>query len=223
MRPQYTNNIELTHTFMGFINTTVGYSNVKDYATQATDTAGNTTFVQQKNLAKQEIVSFNIGAPTPIKKWWNGYINLWYNVQFFEGLIGNNFVKVKVPGYGAYLQQSFSLGKEYSAELSGWYNGPGVWGGTWKTKPLGGIDIGFQKQLFNKAASLKISATDIFHTNPWSATSNFGGLYIKGSGSNESQTIRVNFSYRFGSTQIKNNRQRQTGLESEAKRIKGGG
>jgi iron complex outermembrane receptor protein len=71
-----------------------------------------------------------------------------------------------------------------------------------------------------KKATIKISATDIFHTNPWTATSDFGGLYVKGSGSWESQTFRVNFTYRFGSNQVKASRQRQTGLESESKRIK---
>ncbi len=220
LRPQYTDNIELTHTFMGFINTTIGYSYVKDYATQATDTTDNATYVQQKNLAQQQIVSFNIGSPTPIKKWWNGYINLWYNKQFFEGFIGNNKVKEQVPSYGAYLQQSFTLGKDYSAELSGYYNGPSVWGGTWKTKPQGSMDIGLQKQFLGKAATIKVSATDIFHTAPWKANNNFGGLYIDGSGSWESQTVRLSLSYRFGSSQIKNSRERQTGLESESKRIK---
>jgi iron complex outermembrane recepter protein len=220
LRPQYTDNVEITHTFMGFINTTIGYSYVKDYATQATDTTDNATFVQQKNLAQQQIVSFNIGAPTPIKKWWNGYINLWYNIQFFEGKIGENKVKEKVPSYGAYLQQSFTLGKDYSAEISGWFNGPSVWGGTWKTKPQGAVDLGLQKQILKKAGSIKIAATDIFHTAPWSAISDFGGVYIRGGGNWESQTVRVSFSYRFGSAQIKSSRNRQTGLESEAKRIK---
>jgi iron complex outermembrane recepter protein len=220
LRPQYTDNVEMTHTFMGFINTTIGYSYVKDYATQATDTSDNATFVQQKNLAQQQIVSFNIGAPTPIKKWWNGYINLWYNIQFFEGKIGENKVKEKVPSYGAYLQQSFTLGKDYSAEISGWFNGPSVWGGTWKTKPQGAVDLGLQKQILKKAGSIKIAATDIFHTAPWSAISDFGGVYIRGGGNWESQTVRISFSYRFGSAQIKSSRNRQTGLESEAKRIK---
>ncbi len=221
LRPQYTDNVELTHTFMGFINTTAGYSYVKDYATQATDTTANATFVQQKNLARQQILSFNIGAPTPIKKWWNGYANLWYNYQLFNGFIGENKVKESVPTYGAYLQQSFSLGKDYSAEASGWFNGPSVWGGTWKTKPQGGVDVGLQKLLLKKQATVKISATDIFLTSPWKATSDFGGLYIRGGGNWESRTVRLTFSWRFGSNQIKNSRERKTGLESEAKRIKG--
>ncbi|MEO6723033.1 MAG: TonB-dependent receptor [Ferruginibacter sp.] len=220
LRPQYTNSVELTHTFIGMINTTVGYSHVKDYATQVTDTTGNATFIQQKNLATQQILSFSIGSPLAIKKWWNGYANVWYNYQMFKGAIGTHAVNINIPSYGAYLQQSFTLGKDYTAELSGNFNGPSIWGATWKTKPQGGVDVGLQKQLLRKQATVKLSVTDIFHTNPWTATSDFGGTYIKGSGAWESTTFRVNFSWRFGSSQIKNSRDRKTGLESESKRIK---
>jgi hypothetical protein len=222
LRPQYTDNIELTHTFKSMINTTIGYSHVKDYATQATDTINNATYVQQQNFKKQEILNFSIGSPTTINKWWSGYANIWYNYQLFSGTIGNNKLKNNVPSYGAYLLQSFILGHNYNAEVSGWYNGPSVWGGTWKTKPQGGVDVGLQKQLFQKQASVKISATDIFHTAPWKANNDFGGLYIRGGGSWESQTFRLSFSWRFGNSQVKSSRERQTGLESEAKRIKGG-
>ncbi len=222
LRPQYTDNIELTHTFKYMLNTTIGYSHVKDYATMTTDTTYNATFVQQKNLATQQILTFSIGSPLPIKKWWNGYANLWYNYQIFKGKIGNNEVHTTVPLFGAYMQHTFTLGNDYSAEVSGWFNGPSIWGATWKTKSQGGLDIGFQKLFLQKKATVKLSFTDIFHTaSPWRATSDFGGLYIRGSGTFESQTVRMNFTYRFGSNQVKAARQRKTGLESESKRIKG--
>jgi iron complex outermembrane recepter protein len=222
LRPQYTHNVELTHTFIGMINTTLGYSNVSDYATQATDTTGSATYVQQKNLARQQIISFNIGSPLPIKKWWNGYVNLWANSQIFDGKIGANDVHQTIFTYGAYMQHSFTLGKDYTAELSGWFSGPGVWGGTWKTKPQGAADFGIQKPIFQKRASIKASFTDMFFTSPWSATNKFGGVDIKAGGNWESRTFRLNFTWRFGSNQIKQSRDRKTGLESEARRIKGG-
>lgn len=220
LRPQYTDNVELTHTFMNLINTSIGYSYVKDYATQTTDTANNATFVQQKNLATQQILSFSVGSPLPIAKWWNGYANVWYNYQIFRGQIGQNEVHTEIPMLGAYMQNSYILGKGYTAELSGWFNGPSIWGATWKTKSQGGLDLGIQKQLLQKKATFKISVTDVFHTNPWTATSNFGGLYINGNGNWESQTVRMSFTYRFGSNQVKAARQRETGIESETKRIK---
>ncbi len=220
LRPQYTDNIELTHTFMGIINTTVGYAHVKDYATQVTDTVNNATYVQQQNLASQNILNVSIGSSLPINKWWSGYANIWYNYQMFNGAIGTKVLKLNIPGYGAYLQQTFILGKNYTAEISGWFSGPSVWAATWKTKPQGGVDLGLQKLLLHKKATVKVSTTDIFNTSPWKATSNFGGLQINAGGGWESRTFRVTFSYRFGSNQIKDSRDRKTGLDSESKRIK---
>jgi iron complex outermembrane receptor protein len=220
LRPQYTDNIELTHTFMGFINTTIGYSHVKDYATQTTDTVNNATYVQQQNLATQQIWSASIGAPLPIAKWWNGYTNIWYNYQVFDGSIGTKAVHTTIPMFGAYMQHTLKLGKDYTAEVSGWFNGPSIWGATWKTQSQGGVDVGIQKLFLQKKATVKLTVTDIFHTNPWKANSDFGGLYIRGGGSWESQTLRLSFTYRFGNNQVKSARQRQTGIESEAKRIK---
>lgn len=221
LRPQYTNSLELTHTFLSKINTTVGYSHVKDYATVITDTTnGNATYIQQRNLAKQEILSFSIGSALPIAKWWNGYGNAWFNYQVFRGSFNSHVLHENIPMYGAYMQNTFTLGKDYSAEISGWYNGPSVWGGTWKTKPQGGVDVGVQKLFLKKKATVKISVTDIFLTNPWTAITDYGGVYIKGHGQWESRTFRINFTYRFGSNEIKAARDRKTGLESEKKRIK---
>lgn len=221
LRPQYTNTVELSHTFKYMLNTTIGYSHVKDFATQTTDTTNNATYVQQRNLATQRILSFSIGSPLPIAKWWNGYANVWYNYQMFKGKIGDNEIKTDIPIFGAYMQHTFTLGKGYTGELSGWFSGPNVWGATWRTRSQGGIDLGVQKQILKKQGTVKLSVTDIFLTNPWTATSNFGGLYIKGGGRWESQTVRMSFTWRFGNNQVKAARQRQTGLESEAKRIKG--
>ena len=221
LRPQYTDNIELTHTFMGLINTSVSYSHVKDYATIVTDTVKNATYIQQQNLATQNIFGANIGSSTPINKWWSGYANIWFSYQKFHGIVGGKTLNVTIPLYGAYLQQTFTLGKDYSAEISGWFNGPSIWGATWRNRSQGGLDIGLQKLFLQKRATVKISATDILHTaSPWRAVSDFGGVYLKGTGTFESQTFRVNFSYRFGSNQIKSSRDRKTGLESESKRIK---
>ncbi len=221
LNPQYTNTVELTHTFMGFINTTIGYSHVNDFATEVLDTIHGATYVQKQNIAHQDIYSFNIGAPLPIKKWWNGYVNIWYNYQEFGGFINGKNLSISLPQYGGYMMHSFTLPKDYTAEISGWYNGPGIWGASSMTRPQGAIDLGVQKKFLNKKLTVKISATDILHTaSPWRMTSNFGAT-VTGNGSWESQTVRLNITYMFGSSQIKSARQHETGLESEKKRLKG--
>lgn len=221
LRPQYTDNIELSHTWNNMITTSIGYSHVKDYATQTTDTLNNTTFLTTRNLATQDIFNASIMAPFTIQSWWKGFATIWVNHQVFKGEISQSKVDEQATGYGANLQQSFTFAKTYSAELSGWFNGPSRFGPTWKVKAMGGVDVGIQKQVLNKNGTVKISATDIFKTaNAFRASNNFGGLIANVNVGMESQTVRVSFTYRLGNSILKASRQRQTGLETEAKRIK---
>ncbi len=220
LRPQYTQNLELTHTFMGMMNTGISYAYVNDFSTVITDTLRNATYIQQRNLATQQIWGLSIGTPIPINSWWNGYINLWGNLQRFDGSFQSGAINLKFETFGVYMQQTFNLGKNYTAELSGWFNGPNVWGGTFKTKPQGALDLGLMKQFWNKQASLKLSVTDIFFTAPWRSTSDYAGTRIVGYGNWESRTLRVFFSWNFGNSQVKSSRDRKTGLESEKNRIK---
>lgn len=221
LNPQYSNNVEFSHVFMGALTTTISYGHISDFATEVTDTLSNATYVQQKNIATMDNWGINIGSATPFTKWWSGYVSFWYNVNALKGEIGTNALSERVPNYGAYWQQGFNLGKEFSAEISGWYSGPSFWGATWKTSSQWQMDLGLQKNLFNKNLTVKLSATDIFFTSPWKANNDFGGLKVNGGGNWESRTFRVNLNWKFGSAQIKAARERATGLETETKRIKG--
>ncbi len=223
LRPQFTQNIELVHTWKSRVNTSVSYSHVKDYATQTVDTLNNFTYALAKNLAQQDIVNLSISSPLTITSWWNGFVNIWFNYQVFKGRSVDSEVDLHNAGYGLVSQHTFTLGHDYSAELSGWFNGPMATGPTWKAKSMGAVDIGFQKLLFRKRATLKVTATDIFRSAiPYRATNDFGGLVLNIWVSRESQTARISFTYRFGNNKVKAARQRQTGLEAETQRIKAG-
>ncbi len=223
LRPQYTNNVQIKHIFGGKLSTDFSYSHVKDYASEIVDTTNkNSTYVQVQNLATQQILSWHISSPLQIKKWWNGYLEFWHNTYIFDGKINGKNVHQSVPHLGMYTTQSFNLGKNYSAEMSGWWSSKTNWGATGIASAQANVDFGVQKTFLQKKATIKLTATDIFATqSPWRITSNFGGLRIKGHGTYESQTLRLNFTYRFGSSQIKSSRQRQTGLDAEKGRIKG--
>ena len=220
LKPQYTNSFQIIYNYKSIINLSTGYTKVSDYSTEVTDTIRNATYIQQQNLASERIMNIELGIQTPIKKWWNGYVNLWFIEKMFDGAIGNNSLSQKIPTYGANMQQTFNLGKDYDAEINAWYEGPSVWGGTWRTSTQGAIDIGFQKKLFKKSATIKIGVTDLFFTAPWKAYTKFGGVDIRGNGDWESRTLKLSFSWRLGNNQIVANRKRETGIESETKRIK---
>ena len=225
LKPQYTNSFELTHTFLYRFNTTIGYSRIKDFSTQIIDTTLKTrAFITQKNLASQDIYSINFALPFQITKWWSAFMN----INAFHSLYKATFEDGKTINQGVnsmslYGQQSFTFKDGFSAELSGWYSAPTIWGGTFRSKAMGGLDIGFQKQLFNNKGTIKLSYTDLLRTMRWRGISDFGGSYIDASGRWESQQMRMNFTYRFGNNQVKAARQRKRGNEDENKRIKTGG
>ena len=82
------------------------------------------------------------------------------------------------------------------------------------------------KKFFSKERQMsKYAVSDIFRTMQWGGTSDFAGQYIKAGGGWESRQLKLNLTYRFGSTQVKAARQRKTGLEDENKRVgsQGGG
>ncbi len=220
LRPQYTNSVELSHTFMQFINTSVGYSRTTDFFTEITDTAsGGRTFIINKNLATVDNYSFNISAPLPLAKWYNGFINFGANHQSYQANFDGKIIDLQFNSFNAYMQNTFTLPKGWSAELSGFYASPSVWGGSFRTRAFGGMDLGVQKKILKDNGTLKLSVSDVLHTQQWRGVSNYGGVYFVASGGWESQQVRLTFNYRFGNQGF-TAREHKTGNESESKRIK---
>ncbi|HEY0680208.1 MAG TPA: TonB-dependent receptor [Chitinophagaceae bacterium] len=221
LRPQYTDNLELSHTWKNKVNTSVGYSHVKDFSTQTVDTLNNYTYAYAKNLATQKIVSFNVGTPLNITKWWTAFVNCWINYQVFNGKVNVHTVDMDIVAAGAFAQQTFVLGNDYTAEMTSWVNGPSALGPTLKAKSMGAVDVGLQKLVFKKKGTVKLIVTDVFRTSvPFRAGTDFGGLVLNFRVTRESQTAKISFSYRFGNNKVKAARQRQSGLENESKRIR---
>ncbi|MEO6219900.1 MAG: TonB-dependent receptor [Ginsengibacter sp.] len=224
LNPQYTNSFQLSHTFLYKYVTSVSYSHIKDYFAQIIDTLGNKAFITQKNLATQNIYSLNISAPVTITKWWSAFATFnGYHSAYKADFGGGKTININVDAFSFYSQQTFSLKKGPSFELSGFYNSPTVWGGTFKSKALGFIDVGVQQKLFKGTGNIKLSFTDVFKTLKWKGISDFGGSHLEASGNFESQQLKVNFSYRFGNNQVKAARQRKASTDEENKRLNGSG
>jgi iron complex outermembrane receptor protein len=120
-------------------------------------------------------------------------------------------------------QNSLKFAKTWTAELSGFFNAPTIYQGSFKAKAMGGVDAGVQKQLWDGKATIKAAVSDIFHTLRFEGTSDFAGQKTTFSSQWESRQFKLNFVYRFGSSQVKGARQRSTASEEEAKRTQGGG
>jgi hypothetical protein len=225
LRPQYTNSFGITHTYMYKLNTTLNYSHVKDIFSQIPDTTESSkAFMTKKNLATQDIVSLNISYPFSYK-WYSFFVNLnsYYSLYKADFGGGDRKINQDVFALSYYMQNSFKLGKGFTAELSGFYNSPSIWQGVFRSKAMYSVDGGLSKTLLKGKGTLKTTVSDIFHTMKWSGETSFTGTYGKASGRWESRQFKVNFSYRFGNSQVKAARQRKNALEDENKRTQSSG
>jgi iron complex outermembrane receptor protein len=224
LKPQYTNSFQLSHTFLYKYVTSVSYSHIKDYFAQIIDTVANKSFLTQKNLAQQNIVSLNFSAPVTITKWWNAFATFnGYHSAYIADFGGGKKIHANVDAFSIYTQQTFSIKRGPTFELSGFYNSPTVWGGTFKSRALGFMDIGVQQKLLKGAGTIKVSFTDVLKTLHWRGVSDFGGSYLDVRGHFESQQLKINLSYRFGNNQVKAARQRKASSEDENKRLNSSG
>ncbi len=226
LTPQYTNSFGVTNTYKYRLNTTLNYSHVKDVFSQIVEvTETSKAFITQKNLATQDIVSLNISYPYQYK-WYSIFFNVNGSYSHYKADFGPD-KKVNLDAFAAniYAQQTFKLNKTVTGEISGFFNSPTIWQGTFKSKSIWGIDAGFLKTLMKGKGSLKLSVSDIFNSIKWKGESNYAGQMLIASGKPETRMFKAAFTYRFGNNQVKAARQRKTASEDEGKRVgsQGGG
>lgn len=219
LQPQYTDAFELSHTLFYMITSSLGYSKTNGFFTEITDTTEfSRSFIQTRNLGYRENITFNIGSPLQIAKWWEGYLNAGvYNVHNRATFKGGNTIDLRATSYNIYMQNTFKFNKTTSFELSGFFNGPSVWGGTFRNKPMGGLDVAFQKTFLDEKLVLRLAYGDILRTMRWRGISQYAGLYMDASGLWESRVARINFTWKIGNQKLKEKKASQV---DEFKRVK---
>lgn len=226
LRPEYANNFQLTHTYNYRLNTTIGYSHTRDLITRLTDIDpqnNDASFITWLNLADQYSYNASVSAPLPITEWWSSFTNTTLSHTINRADYGDGkVVDLDATTFNIYSQQTFRLPGDLSLEMSGWYNSPSLWGGTFEMGAMWSIDAGIQKKVMDGRGTLRLAISDIFKTNEWNGVARFGELFMNVGGGWDSRRVRLNFSYMLGNTQVKGARKRTTGLEDEKSRVKSG-
>ena len=224
LQPEIVNNIELGYTLKYRFSFKLAYSLTTNQITRligpdAQDPRAG--FISWDNLATQKLYSFNVSLPFNITKWWNTYMNISTSYIDNQADYGDNgVVDVQAGTYNVFQQHTFNIGKKWKAELSGWYSGPGVWGGVFLYDPSYSLNLGLQRKFFNDKMNVRLSASDITYQTGWSGVSNFNGQTGYGQGNWDSRRASVSISYDLGNTNVKS-RKRNTGIENETKRVGG--
>lgn len=224
LQPQFAHNMELTHSYKGFLNTTLNYTRTNNIINEVLEqnTDRNETYVKKDNIAKQRQYGISVSASGSVKKWWTP--NLWanlYNNQF-EGIINGDYVKTGATTLQANLQNQFKLGKTLSAELSGYFNSGGVQG-VFRVKSFGMINMGISQQVFKGKGTFRLTGRDVFRTQKIKGEIKYGSIDAAFQQRRDSRQVALGFTYRFAKGKMNNNQKRKTGgANEEQSRIKTG-
>ena len=225
LRPEIVNNAEVGYTFMNRYSFKAGVSRTDNQITRliAPDSIDpRAGYITWENIASRTVVSLNASAPVQITKKWNAYFNV--NVSHINNQArypNGAVIDVQVYSYNIYHQQTFDLPFDLKGEISGYYSGPGVWGGVFLYESNWSLDLGLQRKFLKNRLNVRLSVSDIFYQTGWSGESTFNGLTSVSSGRWDSRRVSLNAGYRFGNDQVKS-RKRQTGIEAEQTRTGGG-
>ena len=219
LQPQYTRSFKISHLYQYRTSTALTYSHTRDYFARITDTLDvNKNFLITKNVADVHTLNLSFSTPYKINEWWSLYLSVnayqkWYvaNDPSFKPL-----QRFTTSGYA---QSTFKVKNNWQFQVSGWASSPSIWGGTYRTKSMGSLNLSVRKKMLEDRLTVSLSLNDLLYTQPWRGTMEYGALQIEGSGGYDSRQLRLSLRYRFGNPKTKKLEFRKGSLKEESGRV----
>jgi iron complex outermembrane recepter protein len=228
IKPQFTNNFEVSHTYKNFLTTTINYSRTNNYMNETFEqeevngAKTYATIVRHGNIGKRDAAGIAVSAQVPVAKWWNASIYSNYNYNKFKGRLNGNgeYIDVAASNVLFNVNNQFKFEKGWSAELGGFYRTKGV-DGQIIIQPMGQLSAGIGKQVMKTKGNIRFNVRDILYTNKATGDINFENTMAHFVNTRDSRVASISFTYRFGKP-IKGMQQRRKigGADDEQNRVK---
>jgi iron complex outermembrane receptor protein len=222
LQPQYTQNIEASHTYNNFLTTTLNYSNTNNFFSETFQQSGYATIVRNGNIGNRKNAGIAVSALLNIRKWWTSMIYTNVNYNKFSGELYGEYLNVSATTLLLNINNQFKFNKGWSAEISGFYRSSGVEGQI-LVKPMGQLTAAVAKQLFKEKASLKLGIRDILYTQQVRGTIDFQETEASFHNWRDSRQVSLTFTYRFGKPIKGVSQHKNNSSTEEQNRVKVGG
>jgi len=230
LQPEFSNRVELSHTYNRFLTTTFSFTQTKNIITEILkqNTEKRTTFQTKENFALRQQFGMSVSVNRRLANWWN--LNVYTGVfnNTYEGLYNDGAdnipVNISVFNMDANLTNSFNFAETWTGELSGWFNSnPSE--GLLIGRPMGAVNAALAKQVLKKKATVKLGVRDIFRSSNFSGYSRYADVDIDITNDRrmDNRQVNISFTYKFGKKNIAPERRRSGGASDEKSRIKSGG
>jgi hypothetical protein len=176
------------------------------------------TFSTQ-NLSYFQTYAINASFPLFFAPWWELRTNLSGNYQVFRTAHYDENPTQNTYVFTANITNTIDLPREFSFEVSGFYQSKSVWG-IMEMRPLGSLNAGVQKRIASGRGMLRLSANDILQTNVWNGitdlpSANLDSQFIYDF---KERNVQLTFTWNFGNNKIKSV-DVSTGSEEEQSRV----
>ena len=224
LQPQFTDNIELSHTYKHWLTTTVNYSYTKNFFTETFEQSGQATIVRNGNIGSRKNAGIAVSAQIPVAKWWMAILYSNVNYNQFTGLLYGQNIDVSATTVLLNINNQFSFPHGWTGELSGFYRTKGVEGQI-IVDPMGQGTVAVSKKILKDKASLKLSVKDLLYTNQVHGYINFQETDATFHNRRDSRVVAMTFTWSFGKPLkgVSNNGRRNGGAGEEESRVKAGG
>jgi iron complex outermembrane recepter protein len=223
LQPQFSDNVELSHTYNNWLTTTLNYSYTKNFFAETFQQLQRATIVRNGNIGERQNMGIAMSAQIPVAKWWTSiwYVNYTYNK--FTGMLYGSDIDISSPTLLININNQFKLNNGWGAELSGFYRSKGVEGQV-LLQPFGQMSAALSKQVLHDKGSLKLGIRDALHTQVIKGTIDFQQTDATFKNSRDSRQLSLSFTYRFGRPLKGSQPHRNTGsANDELNRVKSGG
>lgn len=227
IKPQYTWNFSVVHSYKQLLTTEISYSYLKDYFSQIFVIDSNSSNVNRNIIiyTRGNVGSFqNFGVTEtfqyPLTKWWNLTAVAMYNHKVIKGVVWAP-LKASISQLNVSLNNQFQLKKGWAFELSGYYQTKSQIDLQEWLKPQGQLDMGVSKQIMKNKGSLKLSIRDITYFQNYSGYSTFQNAHEPFTVKWDTRVARLSFTWRFGKAMKPVNRS-EGGATEEINRVGNG-
>lgn len=219
LNPEITYSYELTYTLLQRYTAKAAYSRTTDniLIVLSPDTEPNTVLQTGRNLAVFNYYSLNFGIPVTAGKWLSSNNNLLVYYGEYKGNLVNTDLNVSRVTFNLNSNNTITLNPNTSLEITGSYQSRSYYGFL-DIQDYWSLNIGAQRQLWNKKASVKLSINDIFYTSRTDADTRLTGYGEHFIQYRDTRVAMLTFTWKFGKTQGAGPRRRTGGAEDEKRR-----
>jgi hypothetical protein len=217
LRPQFSNNIELSHMYMGgAVSTTLNYTSITDIIQDVIEqnSATNETYVKKSNIAQLNQFGIAVSAYLPITKWltMNLYTNVYNN--HYKGMINGTYVDVDGTAFQSNGSFSFKFKKGWSTEVSGFYRGKTI-DGVVVAEPMGVVSFGASKTVLKNKGTIRLNLRDPFRIQYFRGYSKYGDVDASFNNRWDNRVVNISFTYRFSKGKTNTPQRKQSSVDEQ--------